>query len=205
MKRGVMLIADGIDGAGTETQSKLLFDYFKGQKKPVKRLCYPDYSKPIGKLIHEYLHKKYDFPVEVQFLLYATDYIKDRKKINNWLKESKIIICDRYFTSTLAYQGSQGFSVEKMLEFAKLFEIKKPDIIIYLKVSPEVSISRKFKEKRSLDRNEANIKFLVQVSEFYEKLIKKQVFGKWVAIDGEKSIQEVFKDIKKVLKIERII
>lgn len=196
---GKVIVFEGIDGAGTETQSKLLFNYFKNKKRAVEILLYPDYKGPIGKLIHQYLYKQYDFSVEVQFLLYFVDFIKDREKINQWLKEGKIVISDRYFTSTIAYQGLRGFGVEKALKFAKIFDLPKPDFIVYLKISPETSMKRKYEEKRSLDRNEENKKFLGQLAKFYEKLIKNQIFGKWKIIDGEKPIEEVFSQIKEIV------
>lgn len=196
--QGKLIVFEGIDGAGCETQVKLLFDYLKRQGKSVERLYYPDYEGPIGRLIHQYLHKQYEFSVDIQFLLYFTDFIKDREKINQWIGEGKIVICDRYFSSTLAYQGLRGFSIKKALELARTFKLPKPDLIIYLKVSPEVSMSRKYKEKKDLDRNEADKKFLKKVWDSYEKLIKGKILSKWVVIDGEKSIKEVFQQIVKL-------
>lgn len=197
-KSGKLFVIEGIDGAGGETQSKLLVNYLKKQKKSVERLRYPDYGEPIGKLIHNYLHRKYNFSVGTQILLYLADFLKDKEKIERWLREKKIIICDRYFTSTIAYQGVQGFPMKKALRFAELVGLPKPDLVIYLKISPETSMKRKYKEKKCLDRNEANKKLQTQLSKFYQKLVKNQIFGKWQVIDGEKSIEEVFKKIQKI-------
>jgi len=197
--KGKFIVLEGIDGAGTEVESKELIKYFKKKKVSSKRIYYPDYSEPVGNLIHEYLHGKYDFPVEVQFLLYFIDFVKDVEKINKWLKEGKVVIADRYFTSALAYQGLGGFPQKKALKIAELFKLVKPDLIIYLKVSPETSIKRKFKEKNSLDRNEKNKKLLFEVDKSYQKLIKNNVFGKWVVVNGEDSIKEVFENIKNII------
>jgi len=195
---GKFIVFEGIDGAGSETQSKLLFDYLKNQKKQVKKLSYPDSQGPIGKLIYQFLHKKYDFSPGVQFLLYFTDFLKDKEKNIKWRKKGKIIISDRYFTSTLAYQCLKGFLLKVALEIANLFKLPKPDLVIYLKVSPQISIKRKLKEKRNLDRHEADKIFLKKLSNFYEKLVKNQIFSRWVIINGEKSIKEVFKDVKRI-------
>lgn len=191
----MFIVIEGIDGSGGETQSELLKNYFEKIGKSVEKITYPDYSNPIGKLIHDYLHRKYDFSVEVQFLLYFVDFIKDKEKIRQWLSEKKIVICDRYFTSTLAYQSLQGFSIEKALKIVELFNLPKPDLIIYLKISPDTSIKRKLNEKEKLDRNESNKEFLTRLSKFYEILIEKQLFGTWRIVDGEKSIGEVHKEI----------
>lgn len=201
MEKGLFVVLEGIDGAGGEVQSKLLFEYLKSQGKDVIKLVYPDYSGPIGKFIHDYLHKKHEFSNEILFLLHSADRLKDKGRIKSWLEEGKTVIADRYFTSTLAYQCTDEQKLDAALKFADAFEIQKPDIIIYLNVSPETSIERKFKEKNSLDRNEENKALLEKVSKSYENLIEKQVFAKWVVVDGEKSKEEVFSEIKNILKV----
>jgi len=193
---GKFIVVEGIDGAGGETQSSLLYNFFKKEKIPAEKLTYPDSKRPIGRLIHEFLHEKYEFSPESQFLLYLADFLKDKEKILRWLKRGKIVISDRYFTSTLAYQCQGAFLREKALKIAKLLELPRPDLVIYLKVSPQTSIKRKFKEKRNLDRFERNRKLLSQVAKFYEKtLIKKSIFSKWIIVDGEKAIKEVSEEI----------
>jgi dTMP kinase len=195
------IVIEGIDGAGSETQSDLLVEFFKKRKIPVEKLTYPDYSGSIGNLIHQFLHKKYEFSPEIQFLLYFLDFLKDKEKIKKWQKQGKIVIADRYFTSTLAYQGQKGISLKNALKIAKIFDLPKPDLIIYLKISPKTSVKRKFKEKKNLDRHESDKKFLGKVAKFYEKIIKKQIFGRWVMVNGEKPIKEVFSQIKKTLNL----
>ncbi len=195
------IVFEGLDGAGTETQSNLLFDYLKKNKRKVEKFSYPDYHQPIGHLIHLYLHQKYEFSPETQFFLYFLDFVKDIRKINKFLKEKRIIISDRYFSSTLVYQGVKGFPLGKALKIAKIVNLPKPDLIIYLKISPETSLKRKIKEKKILDRHEIDTRFLKKVSRFYDGLIKNNFFSNWVVIDGEKKIEDVFKEVKKVLKI----
>jgi dTMP kinase len=197
---GRLVVFEGIDGAGTETQSKLLLDYLKGRGVPAERIRYPDYDQPIGRLIHEYLHKKFDFPTEVQVMLYAADFIKDAKKLRQWLNEGRVVIADRYITSTAAYQGFR-FPVEKITGLAEMFGLPKPDIVLYLNVSAGTSIRRKMKEKKHLDRNEADREFLEKLSGFYMNLAKKETLGRWVVIDGERTKEEVFEDVKQALEL----
>lgn len=200
MKESFLCVIESIDGGGTETQTKLLKEFLEKKGKKIEFLKYPDYQGPIGNLIHEFLHKKFDFSPAVQFSLYATDMIKDKEKILD-AKKGKIVIADRYFTSTLAYQSmTKGFSLDKGLKFAEIFDLPKPDLVIFLNVSPETSIKRKFKEKNSLDRHEEDKEFLGKVREGYLDLIKKKIFAKeWVIVDGEKSIEEVAKEIQKIV------
>ncbi len=198
---GKLVVIEGADGAGGEEQSKRLLALLRERGIPAERHQYPDYSGPIGRLIHNFLHKKYDFSPEVLLLLYGADMVKDTGKIQAWLKQDKVVILDRYFTSALAYQSLQGVRVETCLKLAEIFKLPRPDTIIYLRVSPKVSMERKFKEKRSLDRNESDEKFITNVLESYDCLIKNNVFGQWYVVDADRSIDEVFADIRKILRI----
>lgn len=200
MMQGKLVVIEAIDGGGTETQSKMLLEFLNEKGMPAEIICYPDYEQPIGKLIHEYLHKKYDFPTEVQILLHAADFVKDTVRIKQWLEEGKTVIADRYITTTIAYQGFR-FPVEKIISIAELFELPKPDTIIYLKVSAETSMKRKKQEKNELDRNEENKHFLEQLGKFYLQLAEKNVFSNWVVVDGEKSKAEVFDEVRKALEL----
>lgn len=200
-KRGRFIVFEGIDGAGVETHGRLLTDHLRAKKIKVERVYYPDYDSPIGKIIHNYLHGCFDFSPEVQFLIYTSDFVKDAGKIKKWLKEGKTVVSDRYFSSTIAYQSIQGFPLKKSLQIAKILELPKPDLIIYIDVSPKTSMERKFKEKNSLDRNESNKEFLKTVGNFYKKLANNKVFAKWVVVDGEKTIEQVFEQIKAKLPL----
>jgi len=198
--KGKMVVFEGIDGAGTETQSKLLVSHLQRKKIPAERIFYPDYEGIFGKLIDQFLHKKKELSAEMQFLLYAGDMVKDREKIEAWLEEGKIVVCDRYFNSTITYQGLRGFDVKKAQRFADDFGIRKPDLVILLKIGPKESARRKMKEKGRLDRNEEDMHFLEKVNRSYEKKAMDNVFGQWFIIDGERPKEEIFREVLSVLK-----
>ena len=204
----MFVVLEGIDGAGTHTQSDILKNFLEKNGKKVLLIRYPDYgpnkenpTQPIGKIIHEFLHKKYELNTETQFLLYSTDMVKDIEKIKNALEEGKIVIADRYFISTLAYQGLQGFPLEKAIQYAKIFGLVEPDLVILLDISAETSLERKMKEKGGkVDRFEENLEFQKRLRKFYLKLAKEKIFGKkWIVIDGERSIGEVAKEIREII------
>lgn len=198
-----LIVFEGIDGAGTETQSKRLLMFLQEKGIPSVRLEYPDYEGPIGKLIHEFLYKKYDFDVNTQFLLHTADRMKDKEKINSLISQGNVVICDRYFTSVLGYQCGMGFPLDMALKVAETLGIPKPDKIIYLKVSPETSMKWKMSEKGGdVDRNESNRELQERLSKFYEGLIEKQVWASWFPVDGEKSKEEIFEQIKRILRLE---
>ena len=84
--KGRLIVFEGIDGSGTETQSKLLLEKLGTSSV---RIEYPDYEGDLGKLIRLFLDKKHELSPEMQFVLYAGDMVKDREKINGWLNEGK--------------------------------------------------------------------------------------------------------------------
>jgi len=201
ISKAKFIVFEGIDGAGCSTQSRLLYNFLKEKNLSVEKLRYPDYRSPIGKIVRQFLYKKHDFPTEIQFFLHFSDFLKDKDKIKNYQKNNKFIVSDRYFTSSLAYQCLDKSFLKKALKVASIFDLPKPDLIVYLDVSPKVSMERKYKEKKFLDRNEADEKFLRKVSGAYKYLIKKNIFGKWITINGERSIKKVFNDIKLKINI----
>jgi adenylate kinase len=193
MFKGKLIILEGCDGFGGETQIKLLKEKFPN----ALFLGYPDYNNKIGLLIHDFLHNKIDLNKDVQFLLFATDMIKDSEKIRNALEKGRYVFVDRYIISTIVYQGVQGFDEKKALEFIKLFDMPEPDIVFLLSISPETSLKRKMKEKGSnVDKWESDLEFQRKVAKKYEEVYKSKIFGKkWILIDGEKSINEVHENI----------
>jgi len=124
-------------------------------------------------------------------------------EIKKALDEGRIVLADRYFTSTLAYQCAQGFHLEKALKFADLFDFVKPDLIIYLKVPSDIAMKRKKMEKNNLDLFEKDLEFRKKVSKKYDELASKNIFGKWIVVDAEKSIEEVANEIEN--EINKII
>lgn len=199
-KKGKFIVIEGIDGAGGETQSKLLKKFLEEKGKKVLLLRYPDRKGYIGKvIIYQFLEKSLDISPKTLFLLYFTDFMKDSELIRKSLKKGIYVIADRYFTSTLAHQSVQGININTMLKIADLMNLPKPDLAIFLKISPETSLQRKYKEKKKLDRFERDKKFLTKVAKKYEELARKNIFCEWKIIDGEKSKQEVFKEIKEII------
>ncbi len=197
------IVFEGIDGAGGETQSKILKEKLENLGKEVVLLRYPDREHEIGKFIYMHLEKKSMLTPEALVLLFLVDFVKDKEKIIRALENGKIVIADRYFTSTLVYQHAQGIEITKILSLAEIMNIPKPDIAILLKISPETSMKRKLAEKGFLDNFEKNFEFLRKVSKIYEDVARKNVFCKWTVINGERSIEEVSKDVWEI--VEKLI
>ncbi len=192
----MIIVIEGGDGAGTSTQIKRVYDYLIAKGVPVIKKSYPDKTSEIGKMIYKMLNSGFKYNLDFQFLLYAIDMVKDKEELKD---DSKVFLLGRYFTSTITYQVVKGFPIEKALRFAEDYGIPKPDLVIYIDVPVEVAIERKKKDKGKLDVHESDIEFLKKVREKYLENANNNVFGKWIIINGNKSIDEVTQDIIDVI------
>ena len=120
-------------------------------------------------------------------------------------RKSGTLIADRYFTTTLCYQTLEGIDLDKALNFAKDFKIERPDMVFYIKVDPDVAIKRKFGEQKEKNFREKDFDFIRKTYTKYEELVKDQVWTKWVAVDGNKGIDEITQDIyNKTINLLRV-
>jgi len=190
----MLIVIEGIDGAGCETQAKNLIALLEQAQKKAFLVKYPDYEKNIGRMIKEFLYQNKDLTAEQQFLLYTMQFIFDSKWLSEKRKEG-IVVADRYFTTTLCYQTLEGIRLETALKYADDFKIEKPDLVFYLDVDPDTAIKRKSGENKEKNRREKDFEFIRKTYKQYDELIKNQVWTKWVKINGNKSIDEVTKDI----------
>ncbi len=189
-----MLISfEGIDGSGKTTQARKLYEFLRSKGKKVSLYREPGGTKA-GERVREILLKEDLTPRSELLLFEASRAELVEKKIKNNLKDGFIVILDRYTLSTLAYQGyGKGIDlkvIEKLNNFAT--GGIEPDLIFLLDVSVDVALKRK-KEKNRFE----NRAFLERVRKGFLELSKKRknVF----VINGERSEEEVFKDILKAL------
>jgi dTMP kinase len=201
MAKGRFFVIDGIDGSGSETQSKKLKDFLEKRGERVFFLDYPDYDRPIGNFINNYLYSNDHIPVEVKFILFTADFLKDNEAVTGALNEGKAVVACRYVTTALAYQVAEGFDAGRALEYTKLMGFPVPDIAVYLKIKPETSSKRKMEESGRLDRNESDLQLLSKVAARYDEMASKNIFCKWITIDGKQGIDKVFAALKGALGI----
>jgi len=197
----MFIVIEGIDGAGCETQGKNLIKMLSESGKKVSLIKYPDYDRNVGKIIRDFLYENKGLTPKQQFLLYTMQFIMDKKMIEE-RRKNEILIADRYFSTTLCYQTLEGVDMKMALDYAKNFEIEVPDAIFYLNVDPDIAIKRKHGEDKEKNFREKDFDFIRKTAEQYKMLVEKQVWGKWVNIDGNKGIEEITQNIyNEVLKI----
>lgn len=116
------------------------------------------------------------------------------------LDEGKIVLCDRFIDSSVAYQGTaRGIGVETVNALNKLvIEEYKPDLTIYLDVEPEIGLNRIKENSRETNRLDLeNLEFHKKVREGYLSIKE----DRFIVIDANRSIEEVFEEVKKVLSL----
>jgi dTMP kinase len=176
-RKGVFIVIEGLDGCGKTTQTKLLVEKLQGTHGAVYT-AEPSRGS-IGAFIRNsilYREKRHSSVVEA--LLFAADRVEHvQKEVLPALRQGKLVISDRYVYSSLAYQGAAGLSVEwieKINEHAL-----RPDLAIFIDVSPETVMRRLKPERSVMERLETQRK----VREIYLKFVEK---GDLVRIDGNK-------------------
>lgn len=201
MEEGLLITVEGIDGAGKHTLCSLIKKFLESKNIEVIQMEYPDYSSIWGKMINDYLHNKIEFSNNEQFFLYLIDILKDQDKIRRLLKMGSVVISDRYFSSTVAFQCAKSFNYQQALSIIKAVNIIVPDLTLFIQIPPEVTLKRKIKQKGSIDRHEKNIELLRNVNGVYEKMLKEEILSKkWVKIDGNQDLSLIENDAKYIIK-----
>ncbi len=137
---GLLIAVEGIDGSGKTTQCNLLNEWLEKQGYSVLRLAEPskgEYGQEIRRLAHAgRLEPRREYEL---FLLDREDDVATN--ILPGLKRGKIVLMDRYYLSSMAYQGALGIPVEE-IEEANERIAPRPDLVLLMKISPEVSLAR---------------------------------------------------------------
>ena len=181
-QKGFFVCIEGLDGCGKTTQAKLLARRLKSTHGAVYT-TEPTVGK-IGKFIREQcLQAEKRWPSAVEALLFAADRFEHvENEIVPWLGEGKLVICDRYLYSSLAYQGAAGLDSSWILTLNKHAVL--PELAIFIDVPAETVIQR-LKSRKSVMENLGTLR---KVRDVYLSLVKK---GDLVTIDGNASKQEV--------------
>src|SRR6187549_3273130 len=106
-----------------------------------ERLSFPDYDTAIGTELHRALHGERDYDADVMQLLYVANRYETRSRMASWLAAGRIILCDRYLASSIAYGEAQGLDAGWLRDIQKL--LPQPDLTFLLDIVPDVSARRK--------------------------------------------------------------
>ncbi len=216
---GKIIVIEGVNDSGKETQSKLLAKTLKEEGYKVVEFSFPMYKSPTGKIFKNcvlgkdgngYFEEGYENLDPYVVCLYtAADRKYHKEKIERYLKNDYIVILNRYTSSNMAHQGSRYSDSEERFYMYQwidkleywLLKLPKPDCTILLKVPAKYlnQLSEKqvaFNFQEDIFDQDLVLKAYIELSELYN----------WDSIDcvsnnKMKSVEEIHEEIMKIVRI----
>lgn len=218
---GKILLIEGTDCSGKETQSKLLMERLIKEGYKVNVMSFPVYESATGKIIAgPYLGKTsissswfkegaVNVNPQVASMYFAADRLYHKDKIIELLNNSDLLILDRYTLSNMAHQGckitdyNERINMYKWLEELEfnLLDLPRPDEVIFLHMP--LDITRKLKTNREeLDEHELSNDYLKQSEMAYMELCKLYNFKEILCgINNEaRSVESIHEDVYSLVK-----
>ena len=189
-KRGAFIVIEGLDGSGKSTQAKMLA---AALRKEYDVVCTVEPSRgAIGRFIrNRILFERVRPSASVEALLFAADRIDHvQREVAPALAEGRVVISDRYLYSSLAYQGSAGLSLD-WIQTINVHSLK-PDLALFIDVSPEVVLGRLRRKKSVMETLEIQQK----VRSIYLRYVEK---GELAKIEGGNSKKTVAREVLAVV------
>ncbi len=191
---------EGIDGSGKSTQIELLSEYLLENRIEFISIREPGGTDIAEQIRNILLASKNEMNGITELMLFeAARADLTEKVILPALKQNKLVLSDRFFDSSTAYQGyGRGLdiqSIEKCNQLAT--QNLLPDITFYLHLSPEIGISRR--KHKDLDRMEqSGLEFFKNVTDGFLELCVKYP-ERFVFIDASQSKEEIFQIILNII------
>ncbi|MFA7637008.1 MAG: hypothetical protein WCX81_04520, partial [Monoglobales bacterium] len=153
MSKGRLIVIEGLDSSGKETQSKLLCEHLEKSGKRVKRIEFPNYKSESSALVRMYLGGSFgNSPDCVNAYAASTFFAADRyatykTDFEEFLNSGGIVVADRYTTSNMIHQASKitdEAERNKYLDWLENFEydlllLPRPDVVIFLDMPMDIA------------------------------------------------------------------
>ncbi len=219
---GKLIVIEGVDSSGKATQTKKLIENLREEGQDVETFDFPRHGKKFfGLLVDKYLNNEFGdatkLDAHIASLFFACDRWEAKDMINNWLKEGKTVILDRYATSNMAHQAvKMKDKKDEFLEWLhelefEVFKIPKPDQVLYLdvpiKIVTELMDKREGKEYINGDKDghESDTGYLKATRQIYLYLCEKYDYWQIIECTGkdglltrEEIADSVIENLKKI-------
>lgn len=209
--RGKLIVIEGTDCSGKETQSNLLIEKLTNDGEKVIKWQFPRYDTPTGKIIGgPYLGKETicdsyfeegptNVPPKVASLYYAADRLYNSEVILEKLNEGVNVILDRYVESNMGYQGAKFETKEERAECFKflneleygLLKLPKPDLVVFLHMPYEAACELKKDRNEVPDGHEKDANHLKRAEQTYLELKDLYDFSYIKCTDENENIRSI--------------
>ena len=184
---GLLIAIEGLDQSGKETQARRLREWFEACGRQVESLDFPFYETAIGQEIWKGLHGERDYGPDTIQLLYIANRHEFKPRILEWLAAGRVVICDRYTASSVAYGEAQGLDAHWLASIQVY--LPQPSATVLLDIAPEVAAARKAKGR---DRFESDLPMLGRVRASY---LRQATDLSWLVVDAGRPIDAVAADV----------
>ena len=195
---------EGPDGCGKTTQWQLLQETLRQRGYQVLASREPG-GTSIGEQIRDVLHDQSNMEMAnvTEILLYSASRAQLTEEVlRPALLNNQIVLCDRYYDSTMAYQGyGRGLNLT-MLHAITRFATGglTPDLTLYFDIEPEEGLRRRLQDQEAewnrLDSE--TLAFHQRVHEGYQSLIAEEP-ERWVVIDGTQSVDVIQQEVEQIV------
>ncbi|MEC9485192.1 MAG: dTMP kinase [Candidatus Izemoplasma sp.] len=201
---GVFITFEGPEGSGKTSVIKAIEAFLRADGYDILVTREPGGIK-IAEQIRDIILSKENTEMDsrAEALLFAASRAQHfHQKILPALKDNKVILCDRFIDSSLAYQGhARELGIDQVYDI-NAFAINQtlPDATIFIDVKPEVGLKRVFNNQRKIDRLDLEtLAFHKKVYEGYQILAKKYQ-ERFYVVNGENPIESVIEDTLQIIK-----
>jgi len=191
-RAGALIVFEGLDQSGKETQVKRLRAHLEAAGHRVERIAFPDYTTPIAREVERALRGERDYPPDVLQLLFIANRYEHRRQIGAWLEAGVIVLCDRYLASSVAYGEAQGLDADWLVEVQRF--LPQPDLTVLVDIAPDTAVGRKAAGRDRFERDRA-LQERVRAS-----YVRQAEQVSWCRIDGERSEVEVAAEVATVVR-----
>lgn len=218
---GKLIVIEGTDGSGKETQSTKLYERLLNENMNVKLIKFPNYDSPSSGLVKMYLNGDFgSSPSDVNAYVASTFYAVDRfasykTEWKSFYENGGIVIADRYTTSNMIHQASKIENAEERESFLKwlcdfefvMFGLPKPDMVFFLDMPIEYSKKliqyrdNKITGNEEKDIHEKDIQYLKDSYNISKELANKYRWKNINCITNSniKTIDEIHNEIYSIL------
>ncbi len=193
LKKGILIVFEGIDGTGKTTQAEILLNRLRKKDFEVVYFQEPSMGK-WGREIKKKAAFSNSITPEEELDLFQKDRRENvEKNLKPALEKRKIVILDRYYFSTIAYQGARRIDRGFIRSINEEFVVM-PDLVFILDIDVKNGLQR-IETRKKRDILFEQEEYLVKVREIFKSFNGENI----IHIDGHKSIEEISNEIGAVV------